>query len=87
MLFIGGTRDGLDIDINGDKIYFPVEQEQDHCIANGDKSVVEFFEKELYIKKRMYRNNRHIFSVMVKDGSKELLNSFIEKYNEANPLG
>jgi len=81
MLFIGGTRDKQ-------KLYVPYNNGNPVLKISipADKNINGFavYEAEIYIKKEIWEKKQHIFSVMVKDGSGELLNIFLDEYNKRN---
>ena len=81
MLFIGGARDGkrFFVPYNSDDPVLKIPMPYGENI-NGSF----IYKVEIYIKKEIWRNNQHIFSVMAKDGSVELLNIFLDKYNKRN---
>jgi len=92
MLFIGGTRDGQ-------KLYVPWNRGNPVFKISTEKPVeapvvIDFmslssanetkYEAEIYIKKEVWENKQYRFSVMVKDGSDDLLGIFLDKYNKKN---
>ena len=84
MLFIGGTRDGQRRYVgfrNGNPILrVPVENDWTYNKRNLSTSLP--CEVEIYIEKEVWKRKQHMFSVMVKDGSQELLDAYLAKYNK-----
>lgn len=88
MLFIGGTRDGQKIRVpwNRGNPVFKIDVEQEPIKYSGIKdimlSVKKYVETEIYIKKEIWEKEQCIFCVMVKDGSLDLLDAFLDEYNK-----
>lgn len=90
MLFIGGTRDGqcLHLPWNHDNLVFriPIEDEPIKCLNIKDAARARrlYVVMETYVKKEIWEGTLPMFSVMVKDGSGDLLSAFLDKYNKRN---
>ena len=83
MLYIGGTRDGqrANIPFNGNRIRLPIEPERQLEPEPFNLLFEPPIQTEIYIRKEVWEKGHYLFSVMVKDGSEELLNAFLKKYN------
>ena len=89
MLYIGGTRDRQreHVPFNGNRCVLPIKRESESYSRQSLLSTPLPAQTEIYGRKEIWKKGRRMFSVMVKDGSNDLLSAFVADYNKKNGMG